>query len=184
MRGLRVTICGSRSTGKTTLAGVLAKELGLPQMAETSRDVLSQDLSTLTAGEKQEIIVKEQIEREKILRETGYVSCRSMIDAMAFSLTYPKLSNICSRYLRQAVSPYDYIFFIPIIAEIPFVPDEVRGSDERERFYEQNNIIKLIHRFALETSLLGKERFKIINSTTVDGRVMEIRDFMGLKDGV
>lgn len=91
MQPLRIYVCGAHSTGKTTLARHIARELGLPLINEVARQVIAEmELSFETlrvdihrAGEYQREVFRRQIEVEE--RHTGgFVSDRTF-DNLAYA---------------------------------------------------------------------------------------------------
>jgi cytidylate kinase len=109
---LRVYVCGAHSTGKTTLARHLAKELGLPLINEVARQVIAEmELSFETlrvdvnrAGEYQREVFKRQMEVEERY-PNGFVSDRTF-DNLAYaarhSAVIPQLLDAeCMRYFAR-----------------------------------------------------------------------------------
>jgi nicotinamide riboside kinase len=109
---LRIYVCGAHSTGKTTLARHIAKELGLPLINEVARQVIAEmELSFETlrvdvvrAGEYQREVFKRQMEVEERY-PGGFVSDRTF-DNLAYaarhSAVIPQLLDAdCMRYFAK-----------------------------------------------------------------------------------
>lgn len=112
MQPLRIYVCGAHSTGKTTLARHIAKELGLPLINEVARQVIAEmELSFETlrvdvnrAGEYQREVFKRQMEVEERY-PNGFVSDRTF-DNLAYaarhSTVIPQLLDAdCMRYFAK-----------------------------------------------------------------------------------
>lgn len=112
MQPLRIYVCGAHSTGKTTLARHVAKELGLPLINEVARQVIAEmELSFETlrvdvtrAGEYQREVFKRQMEVEERY-PNGFVSDRTF-DNLAYaarhSAVIPQLLDAdCMRYFAK-----------------------------------------------------------------------------------
>jgi nicotinamide riboside kinase len=90
-RPLRIYVCGAHSTGKTTLARHISRELGLPLINEVARQVIAEfeiSFETLRvdlnrAGDYQREVFRRQIEVEQRYPE-GFVSDRSF-DNLAYA---------------------------------------------------------------------------------------------------
>jgi len=109
---LRIYVCGAHSTGKTTLARHIAKELGLPLINEVARQVIAEmELSFETlrvdvtrAGEYQREVFKRQMEVEERY-PGGFVSDRTF-DNLAYAARHssviPQLLDAdCMRYFAK-----------------------------------------------------------------------------------
>lgn len=112
MQPLRIYVCGAHSTGKTTLARHIARELGLPLINEVARQVIAEmELSFETlrvdvtrAGEYQREVFKRQMEVEERYPD-GFVSDRTF-DNLAYaarhSMVIPQLlDGDCMRYFGR-----------------------------------------------------------------------------------
>ena len=112
MQPLRIYVCGAHSTGKTTLARHLARELRLPLINEVARQVIAEmELSFETlrvdvnrAGEYQREVFKRQMEVEERY-PNGFVSDRTF-DNLAYAARHssviPQLLDAdCMRYFQR-----------------------------------------------------------------------------------
>ncbi|MCO5168597.1 MAG: ATP-binding protein [Planctomycetes bacterium] len=112
MQPLRIYVCGAHSTGKTTLARHIARELGLPLINEVARQVIAEmELSFETlrvdvvrAGEYQREVFRRQMEVEERY-PGGFVSDRTF-DNLAYaarhSMVIPQLlDGDCMRYFGR-----------------------------------------------------------------------------------
>ncbi len=112
MQPLRIYVCGAHSTGKTTLARHLARELRLPLINEVARQVIAEmelsfemlrvDLER--AGEYQREVFKRQMEVEERYPD-GFVSDRTF-DNLAYAarhtLVIPQLLDAAAqRYFAR-----------------------------------------------------------------------------------
>jgi nicotinamide riboside kinase len=136
---IHIALCGSHSTGKTTLLNALRKEFpGFHYVTEVARDCPF-PLNENTSWEAQEFIYREQVRRElEIPLKDITISDRSTYDQLAY-VTYAYLRGRIDlndfMTLRQRLMDwgalYDLIVYLPI--EFPLVPDGVRSLDESYR---------------------------------------------------
>lgn len=108
-RPLRIYVCGAHSTGKTTLARHISRELGLPLINEVARQVIAEfeisfetlrvDLSR--AGDYQREVFRRQIEVEQRYPE-GFVSDRSF-DNLAYAARH---SNVIHELIDDQTLRY------------------------------------------------------------------------------
>lgn len=123
----KIAICGSFSTGKTTLAKQLARKLKYKLLPEVARMMIEDgfrlDLEVTPAIEM--LMVEKQ---EELEQGDDWVADRCLIDILAYSMVLfqdDKFLNEINDRLDQA--KYDIIFFIPI--EFPIKDDGVRSTD-------------------------------------------------------
>lgn len=133
----RIAIVGSFSTGKTTLAEVLAQHLDLPLLPEVARQVieLGFKLDKDATPETETLIFLKQFNNE--LSTGEFVGDRSMIDVMAYAgwvldnqvrcketALWDECVKLAERRLR---GNYSHVFYLPI--EFPIVLDGLRPDD-------------------------------------------------------
>ncbi len=134
---LRIAIVGSFSTGKTTLAEMLARRLELPLLPETAREVVELGflLDKDATPETEALIFLKQYNNE--LEHRAFVGDRSLIDVMAYAgwvldnqpfrkemALWHECTRLAERHLR---SNYTHVFYLPI--EFPIVEDGLRPND-------------------------------------------------------
>lgn len=133
----RIAIVGSFSTGKTTLAEILARRLDLPLLPEVAREIaaLGFTLDKDATPETEALIFLRQYNNELSIPE--FVGDRSLIDVMAYAgwvldhqerrkemALWEECERLAERRLR---STYSHVFYLPI--EFPIVPDDLRPDD-------------------------------------------------------
>ncbi len=168
---LRIAIVGSFSTGKTTLAEVLARRLDLPLLPETAREVvaLGFKLDKDATPETETLIFLKQYNNEISTEE--FVGDRSLIDVMAYAgwvlnnqpprkevALWEECLKLAERRLR---SNYTHVFYLPI--EFPIVLDGLRPDDPE-------------FQAEIDRRLLSILKFHDIDYTTVRGSVEERLD--------
>lgn len=133
----RIAIVGSFSTGKTTLAELVAGLLDLPLLPEAAREVVSLGfkLDKEATPETEALIFLKQYNNEIATEE--FVGDRSLIDVMAYAgwvlenqpprkemALWEECERLAERNLR---SNYSHVFYLPI--EFPIVLDGLRPDD-------------------------------------------------------
>ena len=137
MTDRRIAIVGSFSTGKTTLAELLARHLDLPLLPEVAREVaaLGFKLDKDATPDTEALIFLKQFNNELEIPE--FVGDRSLIDVMAYAgwvldnqphrkemLLWEECERLAERRLR---TNYSDVFYLPI--EFPIVLDGLRPDD-------------------------------------------------------
>jgi nicotinamide riboside kinase len=171
----RIAIVGSFSTGKTTLAEVLARRLNLPLLPEVAREIveLGFKLDKDATPETEALIFLRQYNNE--LSTDEFVGDRSLIDVMAYAgwvldnqewrkemLLWDECVKLAERRLRTS---YSHVFYLPI--EFPIVLDGLRPDDPAFQEDIDHRILKLLHSHDLEyTTVKGsvEERLEQIET--------------------
>ena len=137
MTDRRIAIGGSFSTGKTTLAELLARRLELPLLPEVAREIveLGFKLDKDATPETEALIFLRQYNNELSTEE--FVGDRSLIDVMAYAgwvldnqeyrkemLLWEECEKLAERRLRTS---YSHVYYLPI--EFPIVLDGLRPDD-------------------------------------------------------
>lgn len=151
----RIVFVGSLSTGKTTLAELLARRLDLPLLPEAAREIaaLGFKLDKDATAETETLIFLKQYNNE--LAYSDFVSDRSLIDVMAYAGwvldNQPRrlenaLWDECERLAeRQLRTNYSHVFYLPI--EFPIVPDDLRPMDPEFQKDIDQRIVKLLETY-------------------------------------
>ena len=159
----RIAIVGSLSTGKTTLAEILARQLDLPLLPETAREVvqLGFKLDKDATPETETLIFMKQYNNELSTRE--FVGDRSLIDVMAYAgwvldnqphrkemALWEECKRLAERGLRTS---YSHVFYLPI--EFPIVLDGLRPDDPGFQKEIDERIMALLHAHDIEYRTLS-----------------------------
>lgn len=134
---LRIGICGSASVGKTSLADVLASDLGLPCLREEMRDYLENtgiNLAELPPSEVATTLRQLWEERKQKESQTpAFIADNCPLDFAAYALYYGCLnetnSTIFLSKTREFVAKYDAIFVLPW-GILPYTPDGIRPASQ------------------------------------------------------
>ena len=142
----RIYVCGAHSTGKTTLARHLARELGLPLINEVARQVMAEleisfeslrvDLGQVAAYQRE--VFKRQMEVEERFPD-GFVSDRTFCNlayAARHSLVLPELLDSRAEAYFDKVRDGSLVFFVR--PQIECMADD--GMRERVGWDEINKI--------------------------------------------
>ncbi|HVF54023.1 MAG TPA: ATP-binding protein [Actinomycetota bacterium] len=167
----RIVIVGSFSTGKTTLAELLARRLDLPLLPETAREVveLGFKLDKDATPETETLIFLKQFNNE--LANEEFVGDRSLIDVMAYArwvlenqaptkerALWDECEKIAERKLR---TNYSHVYYLPI--EFPIVLDGLRPDDP-------------VFQKEIDERITGLLRSHAIKYETVTGSIQERLD--------
>ncbi|HVL51049.1 MAG TPA: ATP-binding protein [Actinomycetota bacterium] len=148
----RIALIGSFSTGKTTLGEVLARELDLPLLPETARQVieLGFKLDKDATPETEALIFLKQYNNELSTEE--FVGDRSLIDVMAYAgwvldnqprtketALWDECVKLAERRLR---SNYSHVFYLPI--EFPIVLDGLRPDDPEFQAEIDDRLLRIL----------------------------------------
>jgi AAA domain-containing protein len=153
----RIAIVGSFSTGKTTLAEMLARKLGLPLLPEVAREIveLGFKLDKDATPETETLIFLKQYNNE--LSTPEFIGDRSLIDVMAYAgwvldnqprrketALWDECVTLAERRLRTA---YTHVYYLPI--EFPIVLDGLRPDDPEFQKDIDARILALLHNHAV-----------------------------------
>ncbi|HEX2054528.1 MAG TPA: ATP-binding protein [Actinomycetota bacterium] len=165
----RIALVGSFSTGKTTLAELVARKLELPLLPETAREVveLGFKLDKDATPETETLIFLKQYNNELSTEE--FVGDRSLIDVMAYAgwvldnqprsketALWDECLKLAERRLR---GNYTHVFYLPI--EFPIVLDGLRPDDPEFQAEIDQRLLRILRAHDIEyTTLKGsvKER--------------------------
>jgi nicotinamide riboside kinase len=163
----RIVMVGSLSTGKTTLAEVLARRLNLPLLPEVAREIveLGFKLDKDATPETEALIFLRQYNNE--LATDEFVGDRSLIDVMAYAgwvldnqarrkefALWEECERLAERRLR---TNYSHVFYLPV--EFPIVLDGLRPDDPEFQREIDERILRLLrtHAVRYETITGGVE---------------------------
>ncbi|MEO7804148.1 MAG: ATP-binding protein [Actinomycetota bacterium] len=176
----RIAIVGSFSTGKTTLAELLARALDLPLLPETAREVveLGFKLDKDATPETEALIFLKQFNNEVTTAE--FVGDRSLIDVMAYAgwvldnrehtkemALWDECKKLAERRMR---GNYTHIFYLPI--EFPIVLDGLRPDDPAFQQDIDSRLLSLLHGHDLDyKTVTGSidERLAAIQGMLIEG---------------
>lgn len=173
----RIVIVGSFSTGKTTLAELVARKLDLPLLPEVAREIAAMgfELDKDATAETETLIFLKQYNNELSFGE--FVSDRSLIDAIAYAgwvldnqprrrenALWEECERLAERHLRTT---YSHVFYLPI--EFPIVPDDLRPMDPEFQKDIDQRIVKL-----MEAHDVGYETI----TGPVEERMSQIEDIL------
>jgi adenylate kinase family enzyme len=152
MEERRIAIVGSFSTGKTTVAEVLARRLNVPLLPEVAREIveLGFKLDKDATPETETLIFMRQYNNELSIDE--FVGDRSLIDVMAYAgwvldnqprrkefALWEECERLAERRLR---TNYSHVFYLPI--EFPIVLDGLRPDDPEFQSEIDERILRLL----------------------------------------
>jgi adenylate kinase family enzyme len=175
----RIVIVGSFSTGKTTLAEILARRLDLPLLPEVAREVarLGFRLDKDATPETEALIFLRQLNNETEIEE--FVGDRSLIDVMAYAgwvldnqprrkemLLWEECERLAERRLR---TNYSHVYYLPI--EFPIVVDDLRPDDPAFQKEIDERVVGLLSAHGVS--------YKILTGS-VEDRLAQIDEDLGI----
>ncbi len=139
---MKIALIGASSTGKSTLARFLSKELALPLIREQARVVLAEFQKTLSEirAVREDIlrfqyaVLEAQTTSENECADSGFVSDRSVFDNLVLFLRHCEFSKLdIDSYVETVMThynnfPYDLLIFLRP-GEFPIEDDGVRTPD-------------------------------------------------------
>lgn len=153
---MRIYFTGSHSTGKSSLARKISKELGLPLLTEVARSVLAEKeipLETLRTDldlvdDLQLKISERQIKEEIKYENQSYVSDRSL-DHLAYSANHGRNFNylvnspLTQKYIEHLNKPDTIIFFVRP-SKITLKEDGTREKPDWDGILQIDGMIKML----------------------------------------
>jgi len=169
---MKIAICGTHGTGKTTLAQALSRKLNLPLIREVAREIASEGFPVLSRFSTPTLRTQFAIFGRQLYEEQRYshfVADRSILDNLAYmrlivSKDFDQIDMWCHlvRFARMyAKRTYDVLVYVPIEFRVP--SDGFRHTDSKTR--EKVDAI-------LRKLLLGLS-FVVVKGTTEE-RVEEV----------
>jgi len=139
---MKIAVSGSQNCGKTTFIEEFKKRWPMYVSPEhTYRDIIKQNphmgLNKGATVDSQHLILEALIVEAKLAKDTKHVIFdRCVIDNLAYSLWLNAHEKIEDDYItdikykiRDALSLYDIIFYLPLHKDIPLVERETRDLD-------------------------------------------------------
>ncbi|MCK5833759.1 ATP-binding protein [bacterium] len=159
---MKIALIGASSTGKSTLATKLARELKLPLIREQARVVLAElgrTLQEIRARNEdilqfQNRVLEYQIASELECADSGFVSDRSVFDNLTLYLRHcPITPEGIEFYRKNVIShyksfPYDYLIFLRP-GEFPVSDDGVRTPDPFYQAQVDGMILAILKLFSV-----------------------------------
>lgn len=128
---MKITIMGSHSTGKTTLAKALAKKLNFRYIHDVVREEAVKKGFTINENTPPEVqlwLLLRQWELETTTPE-GWVADKSQFDYLVYGdlILKDEIAKKTMRWFVQRNARYDFVFYLPI--EFPMENDGIRSVD-------------------------------------------------------
>lgn len=185
-RPFKVALCGTHSSGKTSLALPLSEILALPFISERARTVAkSWNLTPATIPkhrlmEYQWAVIHEQVAAE-MRHPNGFVSDRSTLDNLAYAIHVAKQCGIGPVEMDaytftagQRIPYYDLLVVVPPM--FPLVKDGERHEDEGFRQEIHQTVLDLVFEMAERFDIGLTERLLVLKSDGIGKRLDEIVD--------
>jgi len=160
---MRITIMGSHSTGKTTLAKALAERLNFGYLHDVVREEAVKKgfvINENTPPEVQLWLLIRQWELETTTPE-GWVADKSLFDYLVYGrlILKEKIVKDLIQWFVQQNAKYDFVFYLPI--EFPMEEDGIRSIDPEFREEIDRLLKECLDEFGIDYIVLSgsvKER--------------------------
>jgi nicotinamide riboside kinase len=156
---IRISLTGSHSTGKTTLANLVAEyyapQLKVERISEVARELIGRRFKMSKDITEYGIInyAYQYLYQERTKKGDLIIADRSIIDMMGYITVNksPKVRCIYNSLIDEIMfinkSKYDIYFYIPL--EIPFVGDGIRPEDDKYREDVDQAILGLLQQYKI-----------------------------------
>lgn len=178
---MRIALCGSAGTGKSTLAAALSKELGLPLIGEGMREYLERtgvDLHVLGLEGMRSLVLQlwEERKEAEARASDGFIADRSSFDFAAFWLYYRFAAEdeLTERLFEETLDGcrYDHLLVLPW-GKFPLLADGVRTADR----YVQLHLQLLIEGLLQQPDRQGKKvQWDYLTSVGLEARTREVME--------
>lgn len=122
---IRIAVTGPESSGKTTLASVLAETCNAPLIREYAREYLT-GLNRPYTSEDVELIAREQLRREDELAHHPLVICDT--DLLVLRIWFHHKYNQIPRWLEEHALANRYTHHLLTRPDVPYEPDPLREN--------------------------------------------------------
>jgi NadR type nicotinamide-nucleotide adenylyltransferase len=134
VHGLRVTLTGPESTGKTELAERLSRELGVPWVPEFAREYAETHGNDLSAADVEpiargEIALLDRAEGPLVILDTDLLS------TVVYARHY---YGACPAWIEEEARRRLADHYLLLDTDVPWIPDSARdaGGEEREDLFD------------------------------------------------
>lgn len=133
----RIAVVGAESTGTTTLARALAEHYGAPLVPEYGREYAATRIEGGASGnwrtpEDFQVIAGRQAEIEDELAEQAGDLLICDTEVLMVCVYEEGYTRAVSEVNEELAASRSYALYILTLDDIPFVPDAIRDSGERE----------------------------------------------------
>lgn len=180
---MKIILTGAHGTGKSTLVQPLATEYKLPVLQRTVRnfweangvndfELLPSDIRAIF----QKHLLLNQLEKENTLWEQGFITDRSVLDYLAYTVVSSSMSktdlDLYKALIRERLLQYDYIIYLPV--EFPAEPEYLRANPQ-----SQIEVAEVLEEHL--NLWLSPEQYCVARGS-VDQRLETIRNFIEKRD--
>lgn len=182
---IRLAFCGASGTGKTTLATRLASLFDIPLCPVGSRSV-SEGMGFKSPydvdaagrrGEFQQLLVHAKAEWELAHQGTGFVTDRTHLDNLAYTITHAPDLGRDSGFrgeIDAAMRGYTHIVFCPVAAFHDLAGDPSRIEHSAYHLKYEDVMVDLFGSFVHVAPILW------LTSGHAETRVAQVRRFAGM----
>lgn len=175
-RPLRIVLTGPECTGKTTLAGELARRLSLPVSEEAARQ-LAAERGPLTARDIHEVARLEiELEdlaetRARLLGAPAVLHDTDLVSTVAYGRFF---YGACPEWIERAARTRRADLYLLLLPDLPFLPEPDQRGEQDERPAQLQMFEQVLAELAIRpVAVSGRDGTRLLEAEAAIRRLLE-----------